>query len=623
MSGVAFLLAWALGVAGVMSLWPCGRGLRADLALMLPLGLIVGLGATSVVFFAASLGWEQPAWWTLAIEVMAASALTWHAWRRWRDDPGVSLKSTHSWLEWVLGVALVQAVIVAGVIAWRSFQAEPLGGWDGWAIWNMHARFMLRAGSHWPELMSAPQLNWTHPDYPRLVPASVARLWAWQGGEASWVPALVSVAFAGATVALLIGALARLRQRSVAWLGGLVLLTTPFYVTFAANEHADIPLASFMLAAVVMAVLGNDTPRAAGGWALAGIGAGCAAWTKNEGQLFAAVMAGVSGLYFWRTRATEAARSFFVALALALLPVVYFKLRLAPGNDLMLTAAGSRWSQLVDPARHAMIAAALWRDLGRFGEWQFAPWLTLALPLAAWRARVRLRGAERLVFAVLGLMLAGYYSVYLASPLDLAWHLDSSFVRLLLQLWPLAIFGWGLMVPKPRDAEVITSPRPRRFAPRAAFVAVNVAAAIALLATLSTQRAADELAVRRLGFAKASVALGDGWFPLERHARDEWTWSGGRAQLNLHLGGTHVPRRVTLRFALASVGRRTVTIRAGARELWRGEVGEQRVAVVIDALELSPGDTTLEFTTDIAGINETPAAGGRTLAFALYNLRLE
>ena len=47
----------------------------------------------------------------------------------------------------MLAFVFVQAAVVASVIAWRTYRAEPLGGWDGWAIWNLHARFMLRAGT--------------------------------------------------------------------------------------------------------------------------------------------------------------------------------------------------------------------------------------------------------------------------------------------------------------------------------------------------------------------------------------------------------------------------------------------------------------------------------------------
>ena len=617
----AILMAWLLGVALVSTLWPRDRTLRADVSLILPLGAMVGFFVTSVGFSAATLLSEQPAWLAAGIECVVLVGLCWRVHSRWRREPAAN-PPRWTWLEWLLAIVLTQTTIMAAVVAWRSFQAEPFGGWDGWAIWNMHARFMLRAGTNWPELLHAAQLNWTHPDYPRLVPASVARVWSWCGREDPLVPALVSVIFAGATGALLVALLGKVRNVRIGSVSGIVLLATPFFLTFAANEHADIPLGGFMLGAVSMVILAGGTSTGAGAWALAGICVGGAAWTKNEGLLFAVVFSGSAALHFWRVRAIGAGRAFLIALALAMIPVAYFKLQLAPANDLVAASAGSRLERLGDLNRHTTILAALWRDLGRFGEWTFAPWIVLALPFLVWRARRRLVPVEWIVPRVVLLMLIGYYGVYLVSAQDLAWHLDSSLVRLLLQLWPLTILAWGLAVPDFLRREANSVAGRRWISSRGIFVAVNCAVALPVLGALSLQRGANELAVKRIGMSEVSVALGDGWFPLEKHGRDEWSWSSRQAKLLVNVsGGTE--RAVTLRFEIGSVGARTVVVRSGARELWRGEIRDRRVPVSLADLTLSPGTTTIEFSTDTAGVAETPVAGGRMLAFAIHNLRLE
>lgn len=43
-------------------------------------------------------------------------------------------------------------------------------------------------------------------------------------------------------------------------------------------------------------------------------------------------------------------------------------------------------------------------------------------------------------FAVLLLLLVGYFLVYVTTPHDLSWHLETSLLRLFIQLWPAAIF---------------------------------------------------------------------------------------------------------------------------------------------------------------------------------------
>ena len=47
---------------------------------------------------------------------------------------------------------------------------------------------------------------------------------------------------------------------------------------------------------------------------------------------------------------------------------------------------------------------------------------------------------------VLLLMLVGYAFVYLTTPQGLAWHLDASVHRLLMQLWPTGLLAFFLAV---------------------------------------------------------------------------------------------------------------------------------------------------------------------------------
>ncbi len=46
----------------------------------------------------------------------------------------------------------------------------------------------------------------------------------------------------------------------------------------------------------------------------------------------------------------------------------------------------------------------------------------------------------------LGLMLSGFFIFYIITPKDLHWHLSTSLDRLLLQLWPSALFIYFMIV---------------------------------------------------------------------------------------------------------------------------------------------------------------------------------
>ena len=621
MSFAAIGWAWLLGALAVAAWWPRERRLADDGLLVAAFGLWIGLAITATTFCAATLATGRPGILAGGAELALALVLGWRVTRR-REvtlEPREEMTRgvTLSLAGWLVGIVFVQAAVVATVIAVRSYQAEPFGGWDAWAIWNMHARFFFHGGASWPELLRVPSIHWTHPDYPWVVSASIARVWTWIGSDAPWGAGIVSLAFAAATVALLVAIVDCVRGRVVAWIGGLALIGTPFFVTF--HEHADVPLGCAMLAALAAIVLVARQPQARGGWWwLAGGCTGMAAWVKNEGLLFALVTAGVLALHTWRARTWRNAAGFVGGLALAALPLVAFKLVAGASNDLLEQPLGPRLAWLFDPRRHAIIGEWLARAAPRFGEWHVLPFVVMAAAFAAPGGR-KLNGAERTLPAIVLLMLAGYYVVYLLSPHNLSEHLETSLVRLLLQLWPLVILAWCLTVP----ADPVAVRAAHGSARRAVFAAVNLALALGSVAVLSRQLAANQFDAARVAGGDVRVTLGAGWFGMERAERERWAWSEGTSTLVLHSAPAGAGRSVKLRFELRGLGRRAVIVRAADRELWRGIVGEEFVGVTLPPIVLQSGTTVLHFETDTPGVAEAPNADARKLTFAVYNLRIE
>ncbi|MGH2927286.1 MAG: glycosyltransferase family 39 protein, partial [Solirubrobacteraceae bacterium] len=309
---LAVASAWLLGGLAVSVLWPRNRALRDDLPLILALGMGVGFGLTSTLFFFASLVGDHPLQISLPAEGLLLLGLTgWLRGRRAGAQATPRPLRRYSWLELGLATLFVQASLIALLVTFRAYSAEPYGSWDGWAIWNLHARMLFRGGGGWWTMLRQPAIAWSHLDYPLLVPASVARAWAFTGTDAPAVAALVSTCFGIATVWLLVAAAAKFCPPAVALTSGLLLLGTPFFVTFSSNEHADIPLGFFMLAAVVLITLSSQTPESRGLPALAGVVTGLAAWTKNEGLLFAAIVALVWTILTIRRQPARAAHGFW------------------------------------------------------------------------------------------------------------------------------------------------------------------------------------------------------------------------------------------------------------------------------------------------------------------------
>lgn len=331
---------------------------------------------------------------------------------------------------------------------------EPHGGWDGWAIWNTRARFLFRGAPHWQDALS-PHLEWSHNDYPWLLPGTVARFWSYFGNETVWVPIVLACFFTFGTLGLLFYGLKSLKGRNAARLAGIVLLGTPFFITHGSSQSADLPLAFLILATFLLFCLHDSAGEKTRSLLIfAGMTGGLAAWTKNEGLLFlAALLAARIFLKIGRRQFRELSQDiscFCAGMIPILLVVGTFKFFLAPPNDLLGGQGQGSLERLTDLSRYSQILGAFYHQITN-REWN---WLPLFLFFYALIAGVKVETKHKTFLATalltFSLMLVGYFVTYLLTPRDLAWHLDNSLNRLLLQLWPSALFAYFLAVCVPQ-----------------------------------------------------------------------------------------------------------------------------------------------------------------------------
>jgi hypothetical protein len=325
--------------------------------------------------------------------------------------------------------------------------------------WNMRARMILRAGPDW-RVAFTPLLPWSHPDYPLLLHSLVVRSWLYAGRETLAGPALVALVMSVSTVAVLVASLRLLRGPSQGWISGLVLVSTPFFVVHAAAQYADVPLGSFLLLALVFLAFdgtyGDRTPVFA---SLAGLAGGLALWTKNEGALFLLALVGAHVvLKLWQRQPAlgRSARAFLLGLAPMLCVVAYFKFRLAPPNDLISGLALDRTlSRVATASRYGAIGRAFKGHIAGFGGNGLvsAVWLLIAYLAATWVSDATRKAAWLRSGALAVLMtLAGHALVYLTMSDELPRHLNHSLERLLLQLWPAALFLLFIALRTPEEA---------------------------------------------------------------------------------------------------------------------------------------------------------------------------
>ena len=333
--------------------------------------------------------------------------------------------------------SIFKALLVIGAAFFFAFAAgTPHGRTDAWMIWNLRARFLARGGDAWRDAFAAPLAGWSHPDYPLLVPATIARAWAFAGVETQAVPVALGALATAGTLALVVSAVSILRGSSQGLVAGALLLGTEFFLRQGASQYAAVPLAFFATAAISLRCLARGGPEDGRRLVLAGLAAGLAGWTKNEGLLFLAALV-VSELIASARGglrpALERGLALVAGAAAPLAVTLLFKATLAPPNDLVAgQAAGATLARLADPERYAVIARSLLRDLARLPFPVLAGYVACVGLRPGWRAE---RGLVAAALA-LALLLLGILGVFVTTPLELAWHLDTALRRLLIQLWP-------------------------------------------------------------------------------------------------------------------------------------------------------------------------------------------
>jgi hypothetical protein len=176
--------------------------------------------------------------------------------------------------------------------------------------------------------------------------------------------------------------------------------------------------------------------------------AGLAAWTKNEGWLVLIVVVLARICVLGRTTTLAAARhelsAFLFGLAPVLLVVLYFKIVVAPPNDLV---SGQGWHEtiprLLAPARYVEVLRGFRYAAEGLGNTTLVnPLLVLLFYLVCVGIEPDERDRTGLAtgLVALGLMVIGYGLVYLTTPLDVAWQVEYSANRLLMHLWPSTVF---------------------------------------------------------------------------------------------------------------------------------------------------------------------------------------
>lgn len=431
----SFLMGWAV----VRLLLPHGRGFYASL---FELSLSVGVGAGISSLFDFVLTWAGFAnrAMLLGAELTVFAAALFFARKRKTAAPAAPAESP--WWVWFLRIAAIAALTVLVFDFADSTSANPAGQWDAAGIWNLRARYLTGGPENWrravSDEMAAGMLGADHPGYPLLVSGFIARTWIVDGDPQSPAPAALSLIFTLAAMGLLCAALARVSE-IFGLLAVLMCLGADAFLSQAVSQYADIPLSFFILGALALLYFAKSP----GEMILAGMLAGFAAWTKNEGLPFALAFFAVAG---WRLKSD--ARWVWAAALAPLAAVVALKTILVHGSESMFPKTiGQAAGLIADPSRWARIVESFALNIWNFGVPWAHPLLLGAIAVFAFGWIPKARPWWLLVAPAA--LLAADFGIYLITTADLEWHLGTSNSRLLVQVWPVILFAFMLFLRVP------------------------------------------------------------------------------------------------------------------------------------------------------------------------------
>ena len=341
-----------------------------------------------------------------------------------------------------LGSFLIFLVSLSKTLQFQSLAlpSQIFGGWDARYIWMLKAKFIFQSPAEW-QLLFSPQLSWAHPDYPLLLPNSIA--WGWQvlGTESLlWGPA-VAFGFYVSCAFLLVWYLAEHVSTATGWMAGAFFAVLSPYWFWTLQQYADVPVAFFLTASglVLVTALRSRDKKLFG---LAGLMAGFAAWTKNEGLAFIVwtglVLTGVCLKRYFKKIPhpfTPLVHTLLGA-ALPLAAVLILKIFLGTSGDdfeskrtianymHFFFSGGNRFLTTLEAFWSFMVLPGVWNNLWRL--------FVVAICLFPFKGTPREGEYDWVVFVLILLINFGYFWAIYLTPGDLQWQIQTALVRLIL-----------------------------------------------------------------------------------------------------------------------------------------------------------------------------------------------
>ena len=427
-----------LGLGTVHLVWNATDGRSLLLKLFLSIG--VGFGISSLLgFLWVWVGLPL----TTYVVIESAVGFIIFVWAFYAHTPRLQKLTDSTQLLWMIFLAFGFLLFVFNLVFYAL--QYPHGRPDAWINWNVVARFIYLGGEDWRGTFLR---QFDHPDYPLLMAVTNAITWVFVGETSVWGPIAFHFAVSLSTTGLLFALISVFRDFKQASFATIIFLALPLVIDQGMRQYADLLFAYLFLAAGGVSLL-YFQQRETRFTVLAGFLVGITGWVKNEGFPAMIGFTLVWLLMVWRGK-VPAFKKYLLGLAFPLLVILLFKIFLAPANDL-ISAQGSLLSRVLDVERYKIIlmkAGDMLLNLGGLPVSLVGIMLLIALIIG--KTRHPMTGSW-ILGSVIILQLTAYFGIFLLTPNDLTWHLNTSLDRLLLHVFPLGLLWFFIWLKSPQE----------------------------------------------------------------------------------------------------------------------------------------------------------------------------
>ena len=316
--------------------------------------------------------------------------------------------------------SLVLLIILSTAVLIYQKRVIPWGAWDGTFIWNLHAKF-LADQEHWQQLFSK-QISWSHPDYPLFVPSLIAIFWHSEGSFSTIIPMLIGLLPLLGIIVILYSSL---NNTLVGFIPCVIILLDSVFMSQASAQYADTWLAFFILLGTFLLVSINQNKNLI---LVAGIIVSGAFWVKNEGLFFFLI---TSFLVFFQFKSDKKLiLKYFLGTIILVIVLILFKIKNSAENDMLPGLFNTFGNKLLDSNRYILIINFF--KITILKKFPILPFLLL-FSIFYYPKFKKLN-----IYPLIGIvfLICMYFFIYLFTPKDLAWHLETSLDRLLHQVYP-------------------------------------------------------------------------------------------------------------------------------------------------------------------------------------------